>query len=100
MVSTTNKATDNVAVKIGKAARTRSVENLEDIIRIGSGADERLFRSEGLQTLLTRNQKELRNTLSQLKLEYEKAKTPEERRHISAYRTNQTRTHWHTFGVS
>ncbi len=54
VVSTTNRATDAVALSIGNAARGRSSRELEagELLRIGKGASLQSFTSVGLESML------------------------------------------------
>ncbi|MCO6453813.1 MAG: AAA family ATPase [Pirellulaceae bacterium] len=54
VVSTTNRATDAVALSIGKAARDKKCDTLDagDILRIGKGASLKAFRDVGLESML------------------------------------------------
>ncbi len=54
VVSTTNRATDAIALSIGNAAKTTASQELEDgrVLRIGKGASPQVFADNGLETML------------------------------------------------
>lgn len=54
VVSTTNRATDAVALSIGNAARSRSSTDFEEgrLLRIGKGASLQSFTAAGLESML------------------------------------------------
>jgi hypothetical protein len=61
VVSTTNRATDAVALSIGKAALVNSSSDLEagEILRIGKGAAYQTFLSAGLESMLRGTESEV-----------------------------------------
>ena len=54
VVSTTNRATDAIALAIGNAAKETAPQALEDgsVLRIGKGASPQAFARDGLETML------------------------------------------------
>ena len=54
VISTTNRATDTVALSLGNAARSRAIGELESgsLLRIGKGASLRSFAASGLEAML------------------------------------------------
>jgi hypothetical protein len=54
VVSTTNRATDAVALSIGKAVRSKGADalNASELLRIGKGASFQAFRDAGLESML------------------------------------------------
>ena len=54
VVSTTNRATDAIALSIGNAAKKTAPQELADgkVLRIGKGASPQVFASDGLETML------------------------------------------------
>ncbi|MEJ7592792.1 MAG: AAA domain-containing protein [Planctomycetaceae bacterium] len=54
VVSTTNRATDAIALAIGNAAKESAPQELDDgsVLRIGKGASPQAFASDGLETML------------------------------------------------
>jgi len=54
VVSTTNRATDAIALSIGNAAKKTAPQELEDgkVLRIGKGASPQVFASDGLESML------------------------------------------------
>ena len=79
VVSTTNKATDEVACSIGKAARDASL--LEDgrILRIGKSADYHRYQREGLGILLRGTETEILLKLGELQDRLAKAPSHEDK---------------------
>ncbi len=61
VVSTTNRATDAVALSVGKAALVNSSSDLEagEILRIGKGASYQTFLSAGLESMLRGTESEV-----------------------------------------
>lgn len=61
VVSTTNRATDAVALPIGKAARCKSRQALDagKLLRIGKGASFQSFREAGLESMLRGTESEI-----------------------------------------
>lgn len=61
VVSTTNRATDTVALSIGKAAQCKSCKALEagDLLRIGKGASFRAFQDASLESMLRGTESEI-----------------------------------------
>jgi hypothetical protein len=80
VVSTTNKATDEAALSIGRALRDRGARLAPELAcRVGSGADIERFRSDGLEQLLAGGEAWLRHQLSALLREHEKERGPARR---------------------
>lgn len=61
VVSTTNRATDAVALSIGKAARHKNFHALDagKLLRIGKGASFQAFRDAGLESMLRGTESEI-----------------------------------------
>ncbi len=68
VVSTTNRATDTVAVSIGKAAQRKCPAALEDgeILRIGKGASFQAFREASLESMLHGTESEVLSRIDSL----------------------------------
>ncbi len=81
VVSTTNRATDSVAMSIGNAARGRSVSELSDgrILRIGKGAAIRAFAASDLEPMLMGTESELLHEMDDLAGKLRLADTWEEK---------------------
>ncbi|MBW2254654.1 MAG: AAA family ATPase [Deltaproteobacteria bacterium] len=86
VVSTTNKATDEVALSIGRALRRHSPETplAGLVMRLGWGADLPRFEQEGLADLLNTAAREARRLLARLRAAYRRATRPEDRARIAA----------------
>ena len=54
VVSTTNRATDAIALSIGNAAKKTAPQELDEgkVLRIGKGASPQVFANDGLETML------------------------------------------------
>ncbi|MEZ5943948.1 MAG: AAA domain-containing protein [Planctomycetaceae bacterium] len=80
VVSTTNKATDAVALSIGRAARSLGVD-LEScqIRRIGKGASFQQFKSEGMLALLRGTETEFLAQIEALAIELARTEEPEDK---------------------
>lgn len=77
IVSTTNKATDEVALSVGKALRSKGVPVGRELVsRIGAGADVERFRAEGLEELVAGGEAWAHRRLSQLLREHSAAVEP------------------------
>lgn len=78
VVSTTNKATDSVALSIWKHAERFARLDHKDIqgLRMGSGADLAEFRSHKATSLLDGNETVLREQLGRLRRELDASTTP------------------------
>ncbi len=61
VVSTTNRATDAVALSIGQAVRTRTLTDLDEgrLLRIGNGASLQQFKLAGLDSMLRGTESEV-----------------------------------------
>tara|TARA_R110002073_G_scaffold318641_2_gene492830 strand:- start:7250 stop:10921 length:3672 start_codon:yes stop_codon:yes gene_type:complete len=68
VVSTTNRATDAVALSIGNATRNRSSEALAEgrLLRIGKGASLKLFAAAELQSMLQGTESEVLHKIDDL----------------------------------
>lgn len=68
VVSTTNRATDAVALSIGNAARGGSMMELETgkLLRIGKGASIRFFETAGLKSMLMGTESEVLHQIDDL----------------------------------
>lgn len=68
VVSTTNRATDAVALSIGNAARSRSSVELDEgkLLRIGKGASLQAFTSSGLESMLRGTESEILHKIDNL----------------------------------
>jgi superfamily I DNA/RNA helicase len=68
VVSTTNRATDAVALSIGNAARSRSSVDLEQgrLLRIGKGASLQSFAASGLEPMLRGTESEILHKIDEL----------------------------------
>jgi len=68
VVSTTNRATDAVALSIGNAARSRSSIELDEgkLLRIGKGASLQSFSSTGLESMLRGTESEVLHKIDDL----------------------------------
>lgn len=74
VVSTTNKATDEAALSIGRAIRARGgVATRERVCRVGAGADLGRYRGENLEELLVGGTAWLRAELAALVRSHSKA---------------------------
>lgn len=80
VVSTTNQATDSVALSIGFAI-SRSGGSLDRhvVSRVGAGADITVFREAGFEELLVGGEAWLRERLAVKKREYNRLREPERR---------------------
>ena len=81
VVSTTNKATDGVAVEVGKACRTLGNPACPEgrILRVGKGVNLKRFLGEGLDGMVRGTETDLLHQAGELKEELGRARTPEER---------------------
>jgi hypothetical protein len=85
VVSTTNKATDEIALSIGHAVkRDGHVAPRHNVVRLGGGADSERYRKEGLEDLLVGDVMELRRHLADLRRVYEQARSSDKRAQIMA----------------
>lgn len=85
VLSTTNRATDEAAVSIGRAIRRLDPDAGMSgrIVRVGSGADFRRYHEVGLEDLLVGGETALRRQLSALLHERDLAVDAEERARIN-----------------
>lgn len=103
VVSTTNKATDEAALAIGKAVREIAPPRLEEgrILRIGKGADLRAFEKKGLSVLLRGTETDLLSQIGDLNQKLTKAATHEEkapiRQQVQALRRQMKDNAFHIF---
>ena len=67
-ISTTNRATDTVALSIGNAARSRAIGELEagSLLRIGKGASLRSFTASGLESMLAGTESDVLQKIDEL----------------------------------
>ena len=81
VVSTTNKATDEVALSIGRAARTKGNAKPDSgrVLRIGKSAQYEMYDSQGLAGLLKGTETELLRQTGQLTKALHRAETHEDR---------------------
>ncbi len=80
VVSTTNKATDEAALDIGRALRRKQrLSAASHVRRIGKGADYDAFVNEGLEKLLEGSESDLRRQISDLQRQLDRTDSPEER---------------------
>jgi len=89
VISTTNRATDGVAVSIGRGYKQRAI-SLDGITRVGTGGNSATFEAEGLQSILPPSQDSLRKLLARLLRDRERAETDEERAELQL-RIQETR---------
>ncbi|MEZ6057200.1 MAG: AAA domain-containing protein [Planctomycetaceae bacterium] len=68
VVSTTNRATDAVALSIGNAARSRSLAELDEgkLLRLGKGASLQSFTSSGMESMLRGTESETLHKIDEL----------------------------------
>ncbi len=68
VVSTTNRATDAVALSIGNAARCKSSAELDEgkLLRIGKGASIQSFAASGLESMLMSTESEVLRKIDEL----------------------------------
>ncbi|MBX3001532.1 MAG: AAA family ATPase [Caldilineaceae bacterium] len=81
VISTTNKATDEVALKIGQAANSSQIAS-KRLLRIGKNANYERFRDKGLEVMLSGSETELLRSVVQLRHQLKKAQGYEERAKI------------------
>jgi len=80
VVSTTNKATDEAALAIGRALqRNEQLPDASQVLRIGKGADHDVFLRDGLQQMLEGRESHLRRQIGQLQRQLECSDAPEEK---------------------
>ena len=81
VVSTTNKATDGVALQIGKASRQleKSSRSEGKFLRVGKGVNLEAFREQGLDDLVRGAETDLLLQVAELKAELAKSTSPETR---------------------
>ena len=84
VVSTTNKATDGVAISIGRQTRNLNPQLLSQVRRLGSGADVARYQPEGLVGLLEGSVALARWRYSDLKRRHDASHDPEERAQLMA----------------
>ncbi|MCU7807134.1 MAG: AAA family ATPase [Candidatus Thiodiazotropha sp. (ex Semelilucina semeliformis)] len=80
VVSTTNRATDAVAVSIGRAAKTKDI-GLDDgkLLRIGKGASFKRFENEQLSNMLHGTETEFLAQIESLVVDLARTKEPEQK---------------------
>ena len=81
VVSTTNKATDEVALSIGRATRSKNTADPDSgrILRIGKSAHFEVYEDQGLAGLLRGTETELLRQTGQLTKELHRVETHEQR---------------------
>lgn len=81
VVSTTNRATDEVALSIGNAARSRSSVELDEgrLLRIGKGASLQSFVGIGLESMLRGTESEILYKIDELGRQFPSLDTWEEK---------------------
>lgn len=85
IVSTTNKATDEVALSIGRGMRALALPVSRDTVcRIGAGADIDRFVAEDFEELVVGGEAWLRRVLSALLRQHSAATDPAHRAHLMA----------------
>ena len=78
IVSTTNKATDAVALSIGRAARQAGIDLEEgELLRIGKGASFKQYEAETLTDLLRGTETEYLEEIENLAIELARTESPE-----------------------
>ena len=79
VASTTNKASDGVALEIGKASRSlgRSSWSERKVLRVGNGVNLRAFREQGLDDLARGTETGLLLQVAELKAELVKSTSPD-----------------------
>lgn len=85
VVSTTNRATDEAAIYVGKALRKLDPDAAlrERVMRVGSGADFSRFEAAGFRELLHAQSVEIRRALAQIKKRLDAAASGEERARLA-----------------
>jgi superfamily I DNA/RNA helicase len=81
VISTTNRATDEAALSIGRAISAQKPNAMDDgrVLRIGKGADWARYQTVNMTELLRGTETELLQQLGALTRRLEKASAPEER---------------------
>ena len=80
VVSTTNRATDEAALNIGRALhRNQRLSAASTVLRIGKGADYEAFEKEGFQALLQEGERDLRRQVSRLQRQHDREENTDER---------------------
>ena len=81
VVSTTNRATDEAALALGRAAIAVAPGSLSrrQLLRIGRGSNVARFREAGLLELVHDSESDFRQQLSQARKDHSQARTPEVR---------------------
>ncbi len=103
VVSTTNRATDAVALSIGHAVRERSLPELDEgrLLRIGKGASLHQFKQAGLESMLRGTESEVLIKIDELAGQLRLFDTWEEkaltRKQIAELRTNRSGKANHNF---
>ncbi|MCO8123729.1 AAA domain-containing protein [Stieleria sp. TO1_6] len=81
VVSTTNKATDAVAISIGEAARKHCADQLADdtLLRIGKGASYQAFVAKDLQPMLRGTEAEILSQIDSLAKQLRRFETSDDK---------------------
>ncbi len=98
VASTTNRATDAVALQIADALRERGA-SLDGVRRIGAGADLRRFESRGAESLVVGSAAEARRRLARLLAMRRRAADPEARARLTVQINEARREIRDTVGV-
>lgn len=83
VVSTTNKATDGVAISIGRHGRQKSLPVEQWVRRLGSGSDIKRYAKNDLEDLLEGSAAVMRRDYSVFKAQHEATQDPTERAKIA-----------------